>query len=118
MSVKRESAFAAFGVGALVVALFSDAVLKGRVFYERDLQFDWYTQMEAFVRSVASGSWPVWDNTIAFGQPLFADPSAQILYPLTWLNLALQPWRYYTVFVVFHAAPDRIMRLGKLSLSG
>jgi len=103
VSVRRDRAFAAAGVGVLVVALFSDAVVKGRVFYERDLQLDWYTQMEAFVRSVAAGSWPVWDNTIAFGQPLLADPSAQILYPLTWLNLALQPWRYYTVFVVFHA---------------
>lgn len=79
-------------------------MFRGRVFYERDLQLDWYTQMESFVRSVTRGSWPLWDNTIAFGQPLLADPSAQILYPLTWLNLVMQPWWYYTVFVVFHAA--------------
>jgi Bacterial membrane protein YfhO len=93
---------AAIGLVLLIVVLFSDAVLRGRVFYERDLHLDWYTQMEAFVRSVAAGSWPVWDTTISFGQPLLADPSAQILYPLTWLNLVLQPWRYYTVFVVVH----------------
>jgi Bacterial membrane protein YfhO len=100
---RQEGGRAAVALTTLVVALFSDAVLRGRVFYERDLHIDWYTQMESFVRSVAAGSWPVWDTTISFGQPLLADPSAQILYPLTWLNLALQPWRYYTVFVVFHS---------------
>jgi hypothetical protein len=100
--VTREWALAALGLAALVLASFPDAVFRGRVFYERDLHIDWYTQMESFARSVAAGSWPVWDTTIAFGQPLLADPSAQILYPLTWLNLALPPWRYYTIFVVVH----------------
>lgn len=99
-----RGAAAMAALATLVVALFSDAVLRGRVFYERDLHLDWYTQMHAFVRAVAERSWPVWDNTIAFGQPLLADPSAQILYPLTWLNLVLPPWRYYTVFVVVHAS--------------
>ena len=101
--MKWHVAFAAAGIGTLVTALFSDALFGGRVFYERDIHLDWYTQMEAFVRAVAAGSWPVWDNTIAFGQPLLADPSAQILYPPTWLNLVLPPLRYYTLFVAFHA---------------
>jgi hypothetical protein len=98
----RPRVLVAFGLLTIPCLLFADAVFRGRVFYERDLQLDWYTQMEAFVRSVAHGSWPVWDDTIAFGQPLLADPSAQILYPPTWLNLLMQPWRYYTVFVVGH----------------
>jgi hypothetical protein len=87
---------------ALVLILFSDVILGGRVFYDRDIHLEWYSQVEGFVRSVAAGAWPVWDNTIAFGQPLLADPSAQVAYPPTWLNLLLQPWDYYRVFVVGH----------------
>ncbi|MFI5184125.1 MAG: hypothetical protein ACHQNV_07000, partial [Vicinamibacteria bacterium] len=101
--MNRRDAAASLGIVSVVLLLFSDAVFRGRVFYERDLQIDWYTQMESFARSAAAGSWPLWDNTIAFGQPLLADPSAEILYPLTWLNLVMQPWWYYTVFVIFHA---------------
>jgi hypothetical protein len=101
--LNRRDASASLGIVSIVLLLFSDAIFRGRVFYERDLHIDWYTQMESFVRSVAAGSWPLWDNSIAFGQPLLADPSAEILYPLTWLNFLMQPWWYYTVFVVFHA---------------
>ena len=39
----------------------------------------------------------------SFGQPLLADPSAQVLYPLTWLNLLMRPWIYYTLFSMLHA---------------
>ncbi len=78
------------------------AVFLGEVFFERDIHQVWLPQVESWVRAVALGSWPVWDRSIAFGQPLWADPSAQILYPLSWLNLLLAPWVYYTLFVCFH----------------
>jgi len=113
--VRRREGLASIGLLSLVLLLFSDAVFRGRVFYERDLALDWYTQMDAFARSVAAGSWPLWDNTIAFGHPLLADPGAQILYPLTWLNLVMRPWSYYTIFAVFHAglAGIGLQRLGR-----
>lgn len=101
--MRYRGTVAPVGLGALVLLLFSDSVFRGRVFYERDLHLDWYTQMESFARSVAAGSLPLWDTTLAFGQPLLADPSAQILYPVTWLNLVMRPWWCYTVFVVFHS---------------
>ena len=72
------------------------------VLYERDIHLVWYPQVESFVRAVASGSWPLWDPFLGFGQPLLADPSAQVLYPLTWINLILRPWHYYTLFAAFH----------------
>src|SRR5437762_2218026 len=89
-------------LAAVVVALMPRALLSGEAFYERDLTFDWVTQVEVFVRCVASGSWPLWDNAKAFGQPLLANPDAQILYPPTWLNLVVRPWTYYTLFVAAH----------------
>jgi len=86
----------------LVLWLFRDALLLGGVYFKRDIHLVWHPQVEGFVRAVASGSWPVWDASPAFGQPLLADPSAQILYPLTWLNLVMRPWVYYTLYAIGH----------------
>jgi Bacterial membrane protein YfhO len=85
-----------------VVVLFSEVIFGGRVFYDRDIHLEWYSQVESFVRSVAAGAWPVWNDTIAFGQGLLANPDAQVAYPSTWLNLVLLPWDYYRIFVVGH----------------
>ncbi|HEV7499615.1 MAG TPA: hypothetical protein VGQ33_06395, partial [Vicinamibacteria bacterium] len=99
----RARALVPLGVlAAVVLVLFPSALLRGEVFYYRDLHLQWVVQMEAFVRSVAAGSWPVWNPYLSFGQPLLANPNAQLLYPPTWLNLILQPWRYYTLFVAGH----------------
>ena len=101
--MKRE-----FGGRALLALLaaaswmFREAVFQGGVFYQRDIQLAWQPQVSVFIHCLARGSWPVWDPFQAFGQPLLADPSAQLLYPPTWLNLVLMPWTYYTVFVIAH----------------
>ncbi len=86
----------------LALWLFREAVFGGGVLYKRDIHLVWHPQIEAFARAVVAGSWPFWDPGPAFGQPLLADPAAQILYPLTWLSLLLRPWWYYTVFAVVH----------------
>ena len=52
--------------------------------------------------AVPSGSWPLWDPFTGFGQPILANPDAQDLYPLTWLNLLMSPATYYTDFAVSH----------------
>jgi hypothetical protein len=70
--------------------------------YQRDVHLYWHAQAEAFVRAALAGSWPVWDRTLGFGQPLLANSSAQVLYPITWLNVLMKPWWYYTVFVAAH----------------
>jgi len=89
----------ALALAGLVVSLFPGAILGGQVFFERDLLLTGYPQMEAFVRAVATGSWPTWDPASCFGQPLLADLSAQVLFPPTWLNLLVRPWTYHAVFV-------------------
>jgi hypothetical protein len=90
------------GLLALVLFVCRDAVFRGRVFYERDIELAWQPQISVFVRCIGQGAWPIWDPLVAFGQPLLADPSLQLLYPPTWLNLLVMPWTYYTVFVVSH----------------
>src|SRR6187397_100748 len=100
----REDRTAVLSLVALALLLLRDAVFRGGVFFERDVHLVWYAQVEAFVRSIASGSWPVWDPYTGFGQPLLANPSAQVLYPTTWLHLLVQPWIQYTVYVLLHLA--------------
>lgn len=89
-------------LAALVLFLFRDALLRGRVFFHRDVHLMWYTQVETFVRALSAGEWPVWNPFIGFGQPLWADANTQVLYPPTWLNLVMRPWTYYTVYVAAH----------------
>lgn len=101
----RTDRGALWHLGALVVLviyLLRDAVLRGRVFYVRDIHLQWFGQVESFVRSIAAGSWPVWDPYVSFGQPLLANANTQILYPPTWLNLLVRPWTYYTIFFAAH----------------
>jgi len=93
---------AALALLGLALWLFREAVFLGGVLYKRDIHLVWHPQIEAFARAVVAGSWPLWDPGPAFGQPLLADPAAQILYPLTWLSLLLRPWWYYTAFAVVH----------------
>ena len=112
--------WAALAFLPLLLALFPRVFLLGEVFYDRDLHVDFFPQAEAFVRAVFASSWPLWDSTVSFGQPLLADPSAQVLYPPHWLNLLLSPWRYYVVFVLAHVlfTAEGARRLGmRLGLS-
>ncbi len=100
--ISRQDIGAALCLLLIALFLFRDAVFGRGVLFRRDISLVWYPQVESFVRCVASGSWPLWDPYRGFGQPLLADPSAQVLYPFTWLNLILPPWVSYTLFVVAH----------------
>lgn len=109
------------GVLALVTAiLFAETLTGARILYERDIHLWFYGQVETLVRIVAAGSWPVWDPYLAFGQPLVANPGAQVLYPWTWLNFLLEPSTYYTVYIVSHhllAAAGFYALAGRLGIS-
>ena len=93
---------ATMGGAAIVIAIVLRRALLGEVLFRRDVHLMWYTQVEALVRAVTAGEWPLWNPDIGFGQPLWADANTQVLYPPTWLNLLLRPWRYYALFVAGH----------------
>lgn len=90
------------GLLALICFAFRGAVFGGGVFFRRDVHMIWYGQVASFVHAVTGGSWPVWDPFSGFGRPLWANPNNELLYPITWLNLVILPWTYYTLFVVGH----------------
>lgn len=100
-SVSRDLRFALLLL-ALLAALFPGLIFGGEVLFERDLHQMLYGQYASFARAIRAGSWPVWDPWPGFGQPLLANPAAQVLYPPTWLSLVLSPGRTYTVYVFLH----------------
>jgi hypothetical protein len=89
-------------VAAVLLALFPGIWLRGEVLFDRDVAIVWLPQVEAFLRSILAGSWPVWDSSVAFGHPLLANPNVQVFYPFTWLNLVIGPWRFYVLYVAAH----------------
>jgi hypothetical protein len=98
----RDSLQVALATLGLGLVLYPGALLRGEAFFERDLHLDWYPRMAALTRAVSQGAWPLWEPGLGFGQPLLADPSVQVLYPLTWIWLLL-PWSVaYTAFVLVH----------------
>lgn len=102
MTPNRRRVLVVAGFAALALALLHDATLSGGALFRRDLSLVWYPLVEAFVRCVAAGSWPVWDPWRGFGQPLLADPRIAVFYPPTWLNLVVAPWTYQTWFAFAH----------------
>ena len=78
MDSGRRRVLVVTGYATLAVLLLHDATLSGGALFRRDLSLVWYPMIEAFVRSVAAGSWPVWDPWRGFGQPLLADARAAV----------------------------------------
>jgi hypothetical protein len=85
-----------------VIAAVLHPLLRGRILFDRDILTYWYEEVEVFVRTVAAGSWPVWDPWISFGQPFLGYPDTQVFYPFTWLNLIAPPALVHTAFVLSH----------------
>ena len=86
----------------IVAGLFFEVLFGGQVFFYRDIHAYWYPLITEFISAVGSGEWPLWSPHVGFGEPLLANPAMQLLYPMTWLSLLLQPPGYYTLFVVVH----------------
>ncbi len=95
------------GIGALALFaafLWSDTLRPGFSLWYRDIYGYWTMQAQSFVSAVASGALPVWSPGVSFGLPMLADPSYQVAYPFTWLNLVVGLVTYYRLYVLAHTA--------------
>lgn len=101
-SGSRRQTLGLLALLALSLGLGREAVFEGRVYFLRDLHLQWFGQVETFVSTIAAGDWPVWDPYVGFGQPMLANANAQVLYPLTWLNLIMRPGTYYALYFIVH----------------
>lgn len=94
-------------LATLVLALttavpFARVIFARQVLYERDIQSVRWGQLEAFARCLAQGSLPLWNTLDSLGRPMLANPGSQILYPFTWLSIALSPPDYYDLYAYAH----------------
>ncbi len=72
---------------ALVLLSFSDVLFFGKSFYIRDLARIYYPERKVFREIVLGGEFPFWNPRYAAGQPLAANPTAEVFYPPQWLSL-------------------------------
>jgi len=93
---------AVLGLVTVVAATFAEALVSGRVFFQRDIHAYWYPGMEVARRAIAEGSWPLWNPYVGFGAPLLADATFGLAYPPTWLAFVLPLGVYYKAFAVGH----------------
>jgi hypothetical protein len=102
-STARREVFLLALVLAMIEFASRGSILLGTVaLYQRDLMLVYFPLVQAILREVSRGALPLRDPTSAFGQPLLADPSCQILYPPAWLHILLPPPLAYGWFVSLH----------------
>lgn len=91
------------GVFCLVPLLnFPLALISSRTLFARDIGMVWAPQVEAVVQQVGKAEMPFFDARRAFGQPLFADPRAEVLYPPAWIHWILPMETSYPLFCALH----------------
>lgn len=101
--MKSTRSLALLACCALIPLLnFPRALVSSRALFLRDINTVWSPQIESVVRQVANGEPPFFDGRRGFGQPLFADPRAEVLYPPAWIHWILPPDRSYALFCGVH----------------
>jgi hypothetical protein len=100
--VAREDFVAVAALLAVVAAVLGRPLFLGEVFFDRDVAAVFHPMAESFYRTFQAGSLPLWNPWLSLGEPMLANPSAQVLYPPTWLMLAIPPGTYYTLYVFAH----------------
>lgn len=110
---ERSALLASAAIAGLAAVVFAGPLFAGQVLFERDIHSLFWGQSAAFARAVRGGAWPFWNPWLGFGQPMWANPGAQVLYPFTWLNLLVRPEDYFTCYAVAHLV---LAGLGMLAL--
>src|SRR5213075_2289107 len=81
----------------------SPVLLGTFALFQRDLMLEYFPLVQSALRELSQGAFPLRDPTSAFGQPLLADPSSEILYPPVWLHIFLSPALAYAWIVSLHS---------------
>lgn len=100
----RAAALGVLAIFATYEFFLRSPLLLGKVgLYQRDLFLLYFPLVQSALRGLSEGIAPLRDPTSAFGQPLLADPSCQILYPPVALYLLFPPHQAYAWFVSIHS---------------
>lgn len=86
----------------LAVVFFDRVLLRGEVFFSRDIAPFFYPMKHYLAASVRAGQVPLWNPWIAGGEPFFASLQPGLLYPLSLLLYVLPLPAAFDVLVVIH----------------
>lgn len=86
------------------VAGFWQIVLTDRILSGYDLLTYFYPYREAVNSALRDGRLPLWNPNIFLGVPLLANIQTAVLYPPTWLTIALPAPQAITVQTVLHVS--------------
>src|SRR5581483_6173851 len=90
-------------LGLPLVAFFHCLVL-GKSYFVNDLLFG-YGPIRTFLKDqLSQGRFPLWNQYLWAGQPFFADPNTQMVYPPNYLSLLFPLGYGYSVFFAIHMA--------------
>ena len=103
LTSRQHTALLLLILGVIEFTFRAPILLGTTALYQRDLMLLYFPLVQSALREISNGALPLRDPTSAFGQPLLADPSCQILYPPTWLHLFLPPSLAYGWFVSIHS---------------
>jgi len=103
MSSRRQAGLLLLILATLEFTSKAEILMGTLALFQRDLLFVYFPLVQATLRELSQGALPLRDPTSAFGQPLLADPSCQILYPPSWLQILLAPALAYAWFVSLHS---------------
>lgn len=91
------------GFAALILVVFADPVLTGRVFHYRDFSRFFYPNYYYAAQRLRAGELPLWDPHCFCGHPFMGSWYPAALYPLSVIYIALPFEHALTAFVVFHS---------------
>ncbi|HSR69492.1 MAG TPA: hypothetical protein VLU25_16270 [Acidobacteriota bacterium] len=78
--------------------------LAGDPAQQYDLLYQFYPWALFFRESMLSGQLPLWDPHTYLGTPFWANPQTAVLFPGTWLHLAVPPETSFTLLFMLKAA--------------
>jgi hypothetical protein len=103
--MRRRGEVAALTIVIALIALaFSDVLLLGKAFYQRDLPLGFYPAFAALRHVVRAGQIPFWNSYFSNGQPLAANPVYAAFYPLPWLAIPFDGFHAITLVSLLHYA--------------
>lgn len=85
-----------------VLALFSEVVFRGRVFFYGDLSLYFLPELSFLRHELLAGRIPLWNPYINCGQPFVGNPQTWVLYPSTLLLYVFSAERATALSTVLH----------------
>jgi hypothetical protein len=118
--LNRRDLFAIAILFALPTLIFSDVLFGDATLAHRDLPSYHYPLKRVVREAMLSGELPMWNRSIAGGQPLAANPAYELFYPGQW-PILIGPFPYgFVLHILLHlyiAALGMFLLLRALALS-